>query len=238
LPLGGFDGRVVLPRAGVGQRLTDEMPRTTHPWVCLARRKCDKHYQGNARQGKARERGRPSAALRTRPTQTSARPLFKEGSIHPIRGDEMRALRKLRRDYPTHAHVFVSERGGPISHRFPPTHPSPRGGRRDAIPDPPAHASPCLRVQAGFAQFAVTQCMACHGDSQIARITAPIVGVKSCNRYASSACWYEGCLVSLWPCSSRRQETRHGRQPGGANASVGGSSLAIGSSRRPDWFRR
>ena len=35
--------------------------------------------------------------------------------VHPIRGDEMRALRKLRRDYPTDAHVFVSERGGPIS---------------------------------------------------------------------------------------------------------------------------
>ena len=35
--------------------------------------------------------------------------------IHPIRGDEMRALRKLRRDYPTDAYVFVSERGGPIS---------------------------------------------------------------------------------------------------------------------------
>jgi len=29
--------------------------------------------------------------------------------------------------------------------------------------------------------------------------------------------------VSLWPCSSRRQVARHGRQPGGANASVGGS---------------
>ena len=36
-------------------------------------------------------------------------------SVHPIRGDEMRALRKLRRDYATDAHVFVSERGGPIS---------------------------------------------------------------------------------------------------------------------------
>ena len=35
-------------------------------------------------------------------------------SVHPIRGDEMRALRKLRRDYPTDAYVFVSERGGPI----------------------------------------------------------------------------------------------------------------------------
>src|SRR5262245_35283143 len=34
-------------------------------------------------------------------------------SVHPIRGDEMRALRKLRRDYPREAYVFVSERGGP-----------------------------------------------------------------------------------------------------------------------------
>ena len=31
----------------------------------------------------------------------------------------MRALRRLRRDYPTDAHVFVSERGGPINfHRL------------------------------------------------------------------------------------------------------------------------
>jgi len=36
-------------------------------------------------------------------------------SVHPIRGDEMRALRKLRREHPTDAFVFVSERGGPIS---------------------------------------------------------------------------------------------------------------------------
>src|SRR5262245_8648752 len=69
-------------------------------------------------------------------------------SVHPIRGDEMRALRKLRRDYPRDAHVFVSERGGPINHRFPPARPAPRGSRRDAIPGPPAHASPCLCVQA------------------------------------------------------------------------------------------
>ena len=36
-------------------------------------------------------------------------------SVHPIRGDEMRALRKLRRNYPKDAYVFVSGRGGPIS---------------------------------------------------------------------------------------------------------------------------
>ena len=44
-------------------------------------------------------------------------------SVHPIRGDEMRALRKLRRDYPREAYVFNQ------SHRFPPAHPAPRGGR-------------------------------------------------------------------------------------------------------------
>ena len=33
--------------------------------------------------------------------------------------------------------------------RFPPAHLAPRRGRQDAIPDPPTHASPCLRVQAG-----------------------------------------------------------------------------------------
>ena len=36
-------------------------------------------------------------------------------SVHPIRGDEIRALRKLRRDNPTEAYVFISERGGPMS---------------------------------------------------------------------------------------------------------------------------
>jgi type 1 fimbriae regulatory protein FimE len=34
-------------------------------------------------------------------------------SVHPIRGDEIRALRKLRRESPTEAYVFVTERGGP-----------------------------------------------------------------------------------------------------------------------------
>ena len=36
-------------------------------------------------------------------------------SVHPIRGDEIRALRKLRRESPTEAYVFVTERGGPMS---------------------------------------------------------------------------------------------------------------------------
>src|SRR5262245_11128133 len=36
-------------------------------------------------------------------------------SVHPIRGDEIRALRKLRRESPNDADVFVTERGGPMS---------------------------------------------------------------------------------------------------------------------------
>jgi integrase len=36
-------------------------------------------------------------------------------SVHPIRGYEIRALRKLRRENPTETYVFVSERGGPMS---------------------------------------------------------------------------------------------------------------------------
>ena len=35
-------------------------------------------------------------------------------STHPIRGDEMRALRKLRREAPKSPFMFVSERGGPF----------------------------------------------------------------------------------------------------------------------------
>jgi integrase len=36
-------------------------------------------------------------------------------SVHPIRGDEIRALRRLRRENPTEAHVFVTERGGQMT---------------------------------------------------------------------------------------------------------------------------
>jgi integrase len=36
-------------------------------------------------------------------------------ATHPLRGDEMRALRKLRRESPASSFVFVSERGSPFS---------------------------------------------------------------------------------------------------------------------------
>jgi hypothetical protein len=36
-------------------------------------------------------------------------------SVHPIQGDELRALRRLQREQPPGPHVFCSERGGPIA---------------------------------------------------------------------------------------------------------------------------
>jgi integrase len=36
-------------------------------------------------------------------------------STHPIKGDELRALRALRRDNPNSAYIFMSERGTPFS---------------------------------------------------------------------------------------------------------------------------
>lgn len=42
---------------------------------------------------------------------------FKHGiaSVHPLRGPELRALRRLQRDYPETAYVFVSERKAPLT---------------------------------------------------------------------------------------------------------------------------
>ena len=36
-------------------------------------------------------------------------------SVHPIRGDELRALRRLQREQAPSPHVFASERGGPMT---------------------------------------------------------------------------------------------------------------------------
>ena len=36
-------------------------------------------------------------------------------SVHPIRGPEIRALRRLKRDYPNSPYVFVTERKGPLT---------------------------------------------------------------------------------------------------------------------------
>ncbi len=36
-------------------------------------------------------------------------------SVHPLRGPEIRALRRLRREYPDSPHLFVTERRGPLT---------------------------------------------------------------------------------------------------------------------------
>ena len=36
-------------------------------------------------------------------------------SVHPLRGPELRALRRLQRDYPDTAYVFISERKAPLT---------------------------------------------------------------------------------------------------------------------------
>jgi type 1 fimbriae regulatory protein FimB/type 1 fimbriae regulatory protein FimE len=36
-------------------------------------------------------------------------------SVHPLRGPELRALRRLEREYPATPYVFVTERGGPMT---------------------------------------------------------------------------------------------------------------------------
>jgi type 1 fimbriae regulatory protein FimE len=36
-------------------------------------------------------------------------------SVHPMRGDEIRALRRLQREQRASSHVFQSERGGPMT---------------------------------------------------------------------------------------------------------------------------
>ena len=36
-------------------------------------------------------------------------------SVHPLRGPELRALRKLKREYPDTPYIFITERGGPMT---------------------------------------------------------------------------------------------------------------------------
>jgi integrase len=51
----------------------------------------------------------PSASLHVRRVKNG------KPSVHPLRGDEVRALRELRRQFPDSAFVFATERGGPFT---------------------------------------------------------------------------------------------------------------------------
>jgi integrase len=46
---------------------------------------------------------------------TSAGPRTGNHQVHPLRGDELRALRELRRQFSDSAFVFSTERGGPFT---------------------------------------------------------------------------------------------------------------------------
>jgi integrase len=68
-------------------------------------------------------------------------------SVHPLRGEEIRALRRLQREQGPSSHVFMTERDGPMTpkafHAL-----FGRIGARAKI-GAPAHAAPRLRLCAG-----------------------------------------------------------------------------------------
>ena len=80
-------------------------------------------------------------------------------SVHPLQGDEIRALRRLRREQEASPFVFTSERGGPMSAKAWGNH-FERLGRRAGMPFQvfPAHAAPCLWLRPG-------QCRARHAGA-------------------------------------------------------------------------
>jgi integrase len=67
-------------------------------------------------------------------------------SVHPIQGDEIRALRRLQREQPLGPHVFTSERGGPMTpksfHAL-----IERLGKRAGMPFPIHPHMPAARVR-------------------------------------------------------------------------------------------
>ena len=69
-------------------------------------------------------------------------------SVHPLRGPELRALRRLKRDDGSGSYVFMTERGGPMTTDSPQAGPESGQGGALAVPGTSAHAAPCVRVQA------------------------------------------------------------------------------------------
>ena len=61
-------------------------------------------------------RSKSAGATAKRPVGfMSSRTKRETSSVHPIQGDELRALRRLQREQPPGPHVFVTERGGPMA---------------------------------------------------------------------------------------------------------------------------
>jgi integrase len=71
-------------------------------------------------------------------------------SVHPLQGDEIRALRRLQREQGPSSHVFMTERGRPDDAQgFPRAIRSDRRSGQDALRGSPAYASARLRLCAG-----------------------------------------------------------------------------------------
>ena len=72
-------------------------------------------------------------------------------AMHPIRGDELRALRRLQREQdPKSPFVFTSERGAPFTTAGFCAHGGAcRRSRRAEVQGSPAHAPTCLRLRLG-----------------------------------------------------------------------------------------
>ena len=71
-------------------------------------------------------------------------------SVHPIVGDELRALRRLRREYPEGRFVFQTELKGPMTPPGrAPAYCADRGGERAAVAGAPAYVAARLRLQTG-----------------------------------------------------------------------------------------
>ena len=71
-------------------------------------------------------------------------------SVHPLQGDELRALRRLQRDSLSTSFVFTTERGGPMTAEgFQHAVRSDRRACADAVQGPSAHAASWLRLRAG-----------------------------------------------------------------------------------------
>jgi integrase len=70
-------------------------------------------------------------------------------SAHPLRGDEIRALRELQRQFPDSGFVFATERGGPVHPGCgEPAYQAPRRTRRLCLQGARPYASPRLRLRA------------------------------------------------------------------------------------------
>jgi hypothetical protein len=69
-------------------------------------------------------------------------------SVHPMQGDELRALRRLQREQEG-PHVFASERGGPMTPKSFGTLFARLGERANTVPDLSPHAAPRLRLRPG-----------------------------------------------------------------------------------------